>query len=98
MGFVFYRPAVRTFETEHPLHEGQTLHLRAPLLETVRRLDSFEGLDEAIVLACEILSRNEEDENITAKELRAHVDYDQLREFLASFRLWLVSTRENDPN
>ena len=98
MGYAFYMPPVRTFDIESPVQAGQTLHLRPPLLETVRRMDSFDGLDEAVVLACDILSRNNEDVTITAAELRTSWDYDQLRAFIGGFRGWLVSTRENDPN
>ena len=98
MAFVFYRPYVRTFETENPMQEGQQLHLRPPLLETVRRLDTAVEFDEVVAVACAILSRNTEDITITAAELRTNVDYDQLRAFLKAFRGWLVGQRDSDPN
>lgn len=96
--FVFYRPVERTFETENPLAAGERLRLNPPLLETVRQLETAEGLDEVIGVACDILSRNEEGISITAEALRAHVDYDQLRAFLVAFRRWLTGTRDSDPN
>lgn len=98
MAFVFYRPPIRTFATENPLKAGQILHLKSPLMETVRRLDDSTGLDEVVAVSCAILSRNEEDVSITAAELRTSVDYDQLRAFLQAFRQWLVDTRASDPN
>ncbi len=96
--FEFYRPPVRTYEVENPVKQGQVLHLRAPLLATARKLDERQSLDSAEVLACEVLSRNEEGVTITAAELRTHVDFDQLWEFLRSYRAWVAGTVAGDPN
>ena len=97
--FYFYSPSGgRTYETENPVQKGQVLHLRPPLLATVRKLDAKHSLDSAEVLACELLNRNEEEVVITAAELRTHVDFDQLWEFLRAYRSWVAGTVASDPN
>lgn len=96
--FEFYRPVKRTFSVENPLKQGQALHLLPPLLETVRRLDAAETLDDFTVVACDMFSRNEENVTFTAAEIRSSVDYDQLKAFIRAYRRWLVDAAENDPN
>lgn len=96
--FAFYTPSQRTYEVENPVQKGQVLHLRPPLLATVRKLDEKHSLDSAEVLACELLSRNEEEVVITAAELRTYVDFDQLWAFLQNYRSWVAGTVAKDPN
>lgn len=96
--FDFYKPAERTYEVANPVQQGQVLHLKPPLLATVRKLDEKQSLDSAEVLACELLNRNEEEVVITAAELRTHVDFDQLWSFLLGYRSWVAGTVANDPN
>lgn len=96
--FDFYKPSGRTYEVENPAQKGQVLHLKPPLLATVRKLDEKHSLDSAEVLACELLSRNEEEVVITAAELRTHVDFDQLWAFLRDYRSWVAGTVASDPN
>ena len=96
--FEFYKPSGRTYAVENPVQKGQVLHLKPPLLATVRKLDEKQSLDSAEVLACELLSRNEEEVVITAAELRTHVDFDQLWEFLQNYRSWVAGTVSSDPN
>lgn len=98
MAFAFYRPPKRTYTTENPTQEGHVLHLHPPLLMAVRKLDEKQTLDSAEVLACELLSRNDEGVTITAAELRTHVDFDQLWEFLRDYRGWVAGTVASDPN
>lgn len=98
MDFEFYRPPKRTYEVENPTQAGQVLHLHPPLLAAVRKLDEKQTLDSAEVLACELLSRNAEDVTITAAELRTHVEFDQLWEFLRGYRGWVAGTVASDPN
>ena len=96
--FEFYKPSGRTYAVENPVQKGQVLRLKPPLLATVRKLDEKQSLDSAEVLACELLSRNEEEVVITAAELRTHVDFDQLWEFLQNYRSWVAGTVASDPN
>ena len=96
--FEFYKPSGRTYAVESPVQKGQVLHLKPPLLATVRKLDEKQSLDSAEVLACELLTRNEEEVVITAAELRTHVDFDQLWEFLQNYRSWVAGTVASDPN
>lgn len=96
--YEFYKPSGRTYAVENPVQKGQVLHLKPPLLATVRKLDEKQSLDSAEVLACELLSRNEEEVVITAAELRTHVDFDQLWEFLRAYRSWVAGTVASDPN
>ena len=96
--FTFYAPSKRTYEVENPVQMGQVLHLRPPLLAAVRKLDEKQSLDSAEVLACELLSHNEEGIVITAAELRTHVDFDQLWAFLLAYRSWVAGTVASDPN
>lgn len=96
--FEFYKPSGRTYAVENPVQKGQVLRLKPPLLATVRKLDEKQSLDSAEVLACELLSRNEEGVTITAAELRTHVDFDQLWAFLQGYRSWVAGTVANDPN
>lgn len=96
--YEFYKPSGRTYAVENPVQKGQVLHLKPPLLATVRKLDEKHSLDSAEVLACELLSRNEEEVVITAAELRTHVDFDQLWEFLQNYRSWVAGTVASDPN
>ena len=96
--FEFYRPSKRTFSVENPLKQGQELHLLPPLLETVRRLEAAETLDDFTVVACDMFSRNEEGVAFTAAEIRSHVDYDQLKGFIRAYRRWLVDAAASDPN
>ena len=96
--FEFYKPNKRTFSVENPLKQGQALRLLPPLLETVRRLDAAETLDDFTVVACDMFSRNEEGVAFTAAEIRSHVDYDQLKGFIWAYRRWLVDAAASDPN
>lgn len=96
--FEFYKPSGRTYTAENPVQKGQALHLKPPLLATVRKLDEKQSLDSAEVLACELLNRNEEEVVITAAELRTHVDFDQLWAFLRDYRSWVAGTVASDPN
>lgn len=96
--FYFSKTSGRTYEVENPAQAGQVLHLRPPLLATVRKLDEKHSLDSAEVLACELLNRNEEEVVITAVELRTHVDFDQLWDFLQNYRSWVAGTVASDPN
>lgn len=96
--YEFYKPSGRTYAVENPVQKGQVLRLKPPLLATVRKLDEKQSLDSAEVLACELLSRNEEEVVITAAELRTHVDFDQLWEFLRAYRSWVAGTVASDPN
>lgn len=98
MDFEFYRHPKRTYDVENPTLEGHVLHLHPPLLATVRKLDEKQTMDSAEVLACELLSRNDEGVTITAAELRTHVDFDQLWEFLRGYRGWVAGTVASDPN
>lgn len=77
---------------------GPVYHLEPPALRVVRDLNSEQDFDGVIRTVCEILSRNKEGTAFSPDEVLDLFTYDQLRDFIAAFRSWLVSTRENDPN
>lgn len=95
--FCFYSSS-RTYEVQNPIMQDEALHLQPPLLETVRRMDDAKTVDDYILIASTLLSRNEEGETITTAEVAKTLDYDQLRRFIGAYREWLTRTKANDPN
>ena len=88
----------RHLTIEHPWQPGTVLHLEPPTLRIVRDLESGQDVEGVVQTAADILSRNREGLPVTAEEVLTHLDYDQLRSFLAHYRRWLTDTRSSDPN
>lgn len=93
---------VRLYEFENP-DDGSVLHVRPPKLEVLEIFNKiFSDVKstpkELSGITGVILSDNQEDVKITAKDVMRWMDSDQLAAFVADFLGWLNDTKSNDPN
>lgn len=102
MAFKLSAVQVRLYEFEHPA-TGDILHIRPPKLEAMEifnkvfTTNTSTTKDMAGVTGA-ILSDNEEGVQITAKQLMAWANVDQLEALIDDFLGWVNKTREQNPN
>lgn len=102
MAFKLSAVQVRLYEFEHPA-TGDILHIRPPKLEAMEifnkvfTTNTSTTKDMAGVTGA-ILSDNEEGVQITAKQLMAWANVDQLEALIDDFLGWVNKTKEQNPN
>lgn len=102
MAFKLSAVQVRLYEFEHPA-TGDVLHIRPPKLEAMEifnkvfTTNTSTTKDMAGVTGA-ILSDNEEGVQITAKQLMAWANVDQLEALIDDFLGWVNKTKEQNPN
>lgn len=93
---------VRLYEFEHP-GDGTVLHIRPPKLETMEIFnkvftDTTSTPKDLAGITGAILSNNEENVRITAKQLMYWANVDQLTALVEDFLGWLNQTKADNPN
>lgn len=93
---------VRLYEFEHP-EEGTVLHVRPPKLEVMEIFnkvftDKTSTPKDLAGATGAILSDNEEDVRITAKQLMYWANVDQLSALVEDFLSWVNKTKASNPN
>lgn len=93
---------VRSYEFENP-EDGSILHIRPPKLEVLEIFSKvFSDVNatpkELAGVTGAIISVNEENVNVTAKQVMHWMDADQLAAFVDDFLGWVNGTKASSPN
>lgn len=93
---------VRLYEFEHP-EDGTVLHVRPPRLDVMEIFnkvftDTTSTPKDLAGVTAALLSDNEEDVRITAKQIMYWANVDQLGALVDDFLGWVNKTKADNPN